>query len=273
VANDKEAKGSGGVPAVYEPINYSVTNIDTQLLKDIIRDNLGSDTLGPNDLERITVPPGGVKVWTLNTAQGEINPTEFEGVIIAQKTTRVFWRGAYSGSGTPPDCFSDDGEIGIGNPGGDCETCPYAEFGSKEGGSGRAQACKQNKLLFIVLQGEILPCVLSVPPTSLQEAKKYILRSVSSLKPLYGVTTKFTLEVAQNAEGVKYGKIRFTQGKVLNEEDSAKMKAYADMMGPTLKKVRGDRPTTTFEDDGVNVIDMEPEPIEADIEEGAPADD
>lgn len=277
MTDNKNGNSKGGNLVVLDPIQYAITEMDPHDLKEIIEGNLGGETLGPNDLERITVPPGGVKVWTLQTAQGEINETEIEGVIVAQKTTRVYWAGDFSGGGTPPDCFSDDGEWGIGNPGGSCETCPYAEFGSKETGGGRAQACKQNKLLFVVFKDEILPRIISVPPTSLQEAKRYILRSVSSMKPLYAVTTKFTLEAVTNADQVKYGKIRFTQGAALNAEDAGRMKAYADMMSPTLKRVRGDRPESTYDsnlEDGPEVIEMDTdvEPVSQEENENVPAD-
>lgn len=224
---------------VREPINYAITEIPTKELVELIRENIDGD-LSPNDLERLTVPPGGGKIWNLMTAEGEQNLQEIEGVIIAQKTTRVFWAGEFSGGGSPPDCFSDDGEIGIGNPGGPCETCPYAEFGSKATGGGRAQACKQNKLLFVVLPGEILPRVISVPPTSLKEARQYTLRMLSGRQPLYGATTKFTLEQATNADNIKYSKIKFSQGSILNDEDRAAMEAYAKQMAPFLKKVRSD---------------------------------
>lgn len=249
---------------VRDPIGYAITEIPTRELVELIRENVDGD-LSPNDLERLTVPPGGGKIWNYTTAEGEQNDPELEGVIIAQKTTRVFWAGEFSGGGSPPDCFSDDGEVGVGNPGGNCATCPFAEFGSKAGGGGRAQACKQNKLLFVVLPGEILPRVISVPPTSLKEARQYTLRMLSGRQPLYGATTKFTLEKATNADNIAYSKIKFAQGTVLNEADRAAMKSYADEMTPFLKRVRGDdlRNVIIDLDADSDQNDMvEPEPIE-----------
>lgn len=234
-------KGAAGTDLVVrQPIGYAITEIETNELVEIIQDNLAGESIGPNDLDRLTVPTGGSKFWTVKTQAGEENPTEIEGVIIAQKTTRVYWEDAFSGAGSPPDCSSDDGEFGIGNPGGACAVCPMAEFGSKGTGGGRAQACKQNKLLFIVFPDEILPRVISVPPTSLKEARQYTLRSLSARQPLYGVTTKLSLEKTKNADGIEYSKIQFATGSVLNDEDRARMKAYADQMSPILKKVRSD---------------------------------
>ena len=50
--------------------------------------------------------------------------------------------------------FSFDGVTGIGNPGGNCQNCPYNKFGS---GEGQSKLCKNKRMLYMLREGELFP--------------------------------------------------------------------------------------------------------------------
>jgi hypothetical protein len=157
------------------------------------------------------------------------------GIVIATQHTRAYWKESFdeTGGGTPPDCVSEDGETGIGAPGGECAGCPLAQFGSAEKGSGKA--CSEKRLVFMALPDEILPVCFKAPPTSLKNAKSYLMGLTSRGKKLYEVLTAITLEKDKSkSQGITYSKMVFRKvGDVRNKELIA---AYATAIKPYLIK-------------------------------------
>ncbi len=102
-----------------------------------IRDNLGGQKIDSFDLDRIQVPGGGSVSWQIRGLT-ESEEKSVHGVVIHQHLSRAYWKkGIDEGGGnTPPDCQSSDTIHGVGNPGGVCEICPKAQFGTAPGGGG-----------------------------------------------------------------------------------------------------------------------------------------
>lgn len=197
---------------------------------EVIVDNLGGEAISSFDLDKITVPAGGSTTWEVSTLDGIKEAKDIEGIIIASKSVRVFWKDAYTGASNPPDCSSNDGMTGIGEPGGDCLKCPNSSFGSSV--NGRSQGCKLRRSIFLLMPDSILPTVISVPPSSLKEAKKYLLRLAGQRKPVYSVITRLSLEKDKNADGIVYSKVVF---HALGDcPDIGKMKAYSDAIKPFI---------------------------------------
>jgi hypothetical protein len=211
---------------------------------DIMRDNLGGEPLTPFDLERIKVPSGGGQYWMVATPE-KPNGTPVEdlsGVIVYQRLGRQYWSVSMEegGGGTPPDCSSEDGVTGSGNPGGSCHDCPMAQWGSASKG-GRGQACKSSRLLFVVSPDSFLPRVVVVPPTSLSAVKKYMTRLASLGRPFWSVVTRFRLERATNAQNIAYSRIVPELDQVIPTEAVGRIKEYADELRPVFTQVRVDR--------------------------------
>jgi len=191
-------------------------------LADIVRENIGDGgEITPFDLECIGMPTGGAMQFVM--PDGDVAKT-FEAVIVAWSNARAFWPGEFSG-GEPPQCASQGGVLGAGDPGGACATCPFGQFGSspKEGGG---QACKAMRRLLLFMPGRVLPVALTLPPTSLKGSRAYFVKLVSKRIPYYGVVTTFTLEAAQNSAGIKYGKIVTEAARLLDEDELAEVKGY-----------------------------------------------
>lgn len=201
-------------------------------LSEALKENLGNDSIGRFDLSTITVPLGGGELWMIPDFSGEPAPTEeFVGIIIHHNIERNYWERGFDGSGTIPDCTSSDTITGVGNPGGDCNTCEFAEFGSAKVGDG--QACRVGRVLFILRPGMMLPWVVSVPPSSLKNCKDYLMNLGNFGIPFYKVVTSFTLESGQQSARIKFRVVREQQMK---ESDIASVKGFSSKFISDLEK-------------------------------------
>lgn len=201
----------------------------------VIDSNLQGETISPFDLEQIKVPGGGSLSWQLSTGEEE---KVLEGIIVYHKLPRGRWEGTIeeTGGGQPPVCVSEDSIVGVGDPGGDCLTCPFAQFGTSDKGAG--QACKQRRLLFLLREGNLLPAVISIPAMSLKASKQYMVSLVSRGIALHSVMTKVTLEKAQNQAGITYARAKFAMGERLTAEHAAQVERYAQSMRGLFAAVR-----------------------------------
>lgn len=205
-------------------------------LSEIMEANVGEE-MSEFDLDRVKIPAGGGTTWEVPTLEGEESAKALDGIIVHWKNARAYWDSGIdeSGGGSPPDCASRDGVHGSGmfgegseaNPSGLCETCPMSEFGSAEGDS-RAQACKQMRVLFIAREEEMLPLVLTVPPTSIKPLRQYFLRLAGKKIPHYGTITRLELEKATNAAGISYARLKPSVVQVLDRESALQAREYGD---------------------------------------------
>ncbi len=227
------------LPATRQDGGYAIIVRDPADLREVVEANVGSNgNLTSFDLDRVRIPTGGALQWTVPTLDGEQITKELRGIIVHWRDGRVFYEHAFGdGPAGPPDCVSNDGVQGTGNPGGLCKRCRYAQWESDPKG-GRGQACKQVRLLFVCQEKGILPVVLPLPPTSLKNAKGYFLRLAGESIPFYAVETRIDLEQAQNAGGIKYAKVRLNMARRLDKEELARVKEYATQIKASLAKVQ-----------------------------------
>ena len=202
---------------------------------EVVEENLGSEGVSSYDLDRVKIPAGGATAFEVPTLEGEESVKEIEGIIIFWKTARAYWPEKFNGENNPPQCSSVDGEVGQGTPGGYCSKCPLAQFGSAENGKG--QACKQMRQLFIVRENDILPLVLTLPPTSIKPAKQYFMRLASKGIKYTHAVTKITLEKAKSGEGITYSKAAFALVKQLEPAVCTKIDAFTESIRPMLETV------------------------------------
>lgn len=216
--------------------SFAVMQAEPGALGEMLRTNVGPGGLSVFDLDTVKTPAGGGTTFTVPTVDGEEDAKELRGVIVGFKDMRSYWRTGFdeSGGGTPPDCASQDMMQGEGDPGGDCARCPYSKFGT----AGRAQACQQRRLLFLVREGDLLPIVVSVSPASLKPVRQFFLRLASHGVPYYGVVTRLTLEKDKNKDGITYARITVAMAGRLPEEEAARMKSYSEALRPALERVQ-----------------------------------
>lgn len=182
--------------------------------------NIAGGSVSEFDLPRIKVNPG-TALWLIPTLEGEETAQRIEGVIVFARDTRAYYASKDAGN-VPPDCSSPDGVTGQGKPGGDCARCPLARWDSSQDGSG-AQACKQVKQLFMLRGEAMFPEVVSLPPTSVKNARQFFLKLTTQGIPYFHALVAIELEKAQNGQGKTYGKavMKFLRRLTLEEAQRA----------------------------------------------------
>lgn len=191
---------------------------------DIIRANLKSQPLTLDLFDMVKSPSGGSTVFSVPGLSGDEPATELSGIILDYTTPRAYWTTAEPVEGAAPDCASANSIIST--DGKACATCPYNDFGSKDGES-NAKACKESVLLFLLRPNNVLPLLVRVPVTSKGRFLKYTARLAGSLTPLNGVVTKITLEKATSKGGKPYALFKFEAASVLDVDTMIQAKAYA----------------------------------------------
>lgn len=206
-------------------------------IEDIMAENLGGG-ITLSDLDVAKVPAGGGLAWKILDEDGK--PTavpELVGIIVAQQTLRSFYKENYTGTGTPPDCASEDGVKGVGNPGGFCRDCPKNAWGTGTDQAGRptkGKACKERVRLYLLTKDSVLPTVINVPPTSLRAFRMFCARLTKSMRSITGVVVRLGLTESKSAAGIAYSQITFDRVADLTAEDRGKVRAYSKALQSLL---------------------------------------
>lgn len=216
-------------------------------LREALAANLGGQTIGLSDLEKIRVPTGGGLAWEIPTITGEVDIAKtFDAIVIEWKATRAFYDTAYTGEKNPPKCASDDCITGKGEPGGECAACPMAKWGTaaefndqKRAAGSHAQACSERRLLFVLLPGSVLPVMVSLGPSAISVVKKHFLRLAAQGIPYYGVMTRFALQKSASG-GIDFSLPVLSVAEQLDRETVTQIKGYADAIRPSLRRLRDD---------------------------------
>ena len=186
--------------------------------------NLGIDVKNElagldSGFDRIKIPAGGgtnFEFPNLEDADNPITVKEFSAAILHHHPMFTYYKSKYSGSNNPPDCCSFDGINGNGIPGGKCKLCKLNAFGSGENGS---KACKNKHRLYLLRENEILPAVLVLPASSIQEFSKYIRRLLGVGKRSDSVVTKLSLKKAVNKTGIAFPMVHFSVIRDLSQTE------------------------------------------------------
>ena len=191
-------------------------------------------------LTRIKVPAGGGQFWEVETSEGVDSKKELEVVIVSANTrSRAWFRLApdEADGSTSPDCISQDGIHGFGNPTSDetadpaqyeCASCPFAQWGSDRKG-GRGQDCTVRGQLVGFLPDSSMPVIISVPRTSIKAMQRYAIQLAGSKLHPTAVVTTLTLE-KHTAGGNSYSTINFRKARNLSGDEVKAVAAYKDVM-------------------------------------------
>ena len=215
--------------------NYIVLNQPTEEIRALIKTNLGDESISRSDLDVAINPSGKSTKWEIaGLGDDSEMVNEIEGVIITHQLYRVYWKEDYSGSSqaNPPDCLSRDMLNGEGDPGGECASCPFNEWGSGPNGS---KACSTRRRIFVLRPGEMLPTIVTASPINVGAMKSYGTKLTSKVQRKYNqVISKLRLEPAVSKSGFDYAKMVISMVSTLDPDSAAKMDAYSQMMRPYL---------------------------------------
>ena len=191
------------------------------------------------DYPRVKIPSGGQLSFELPNPDNPDDPSickTLEGVVVLQHTSNSYW--AHSDTtNTPPDCNSDDGVTGYGNPGGKCASCPLNEFGSGEGGAGKA--CKNMKNIYLLRSGDMIPLLISMPPTSLKAFKNYANNLRFAGRGFSSVVTVIGLK-KQESNGNTYSVATFRSAGPLTSEIAKTAQAFSRRMRESMMAARAE---------------------------------
>ena len=223
--------------------NYPVLTMKNEDLMLAIRENLGAAGLTPQEMDRVRVPSGGGRTWSVPSLTGDEEVQDLTGIIVAYRDVKTFWAESFeqTGGNTPPDCFSNDLVLGIGDPGGPCKGCPNNQFGSAREGQGAGKACRDLRLLFLLREKSFLPLVVTVPPGSLKPVKQYFVRLAGEALPYYTVVTSLKLEAAKSGGGITFSQIQPALAGRLNADEVTRVRGYSEQFSAVLENMLVER--------------------------------
>jgi hypothetical protein len=204
------------VKAIDAPGALALSSQEIAEFQEAFAANVSSGSVSDLDLPRIKVM-SGAPLWLIPGLEREETTPRIEGVVVLSRDTRIYYKSKDAGN-VPPDCSSTDNITGRGTPGGKCADCPLKEFGTAPAGGG-GRACKQVRQLFMLRGSSMLPEIVSLPPTSIDGAKKFFIRLAGQRIPHWGALIAIELEKAQNAAGKPYGKAKFHFIRSLSAEE------------------------------------------------------
>lgn len=208
---------------------------DMDSLSLVISENLGDTGISPRELPRIRIPAGGGRTWEVPTLEGIESRPAITGTIVHWKTLRAFWDTPFEQSdGGPPRCSSDDGIIGIGDPGVACKTCMFNQFGTAKGGEGTGKACREARAVFLLTPGDTLPYFMPMPPMSISPIRDYFARLTQRGIPFWGVETTLELEQSKNRANITYSRVLPKLARQLSEEEFGRMRTYRESIKPAI---------------------------------------
>lgn len=220
-----------------------------------IIEDLGGEQLNVSLLTRAKLIAGGVTLFDI--VDGD-KVQALEGVLIIKQPTRVYWTEKFGSNGgvtVPPDCSSLDNVIGTGNRKIDgvdepedsqheCARCPLADFGTATNEAGEAtngKACRQVTRIFMLQQTDgqydVLPVLLTLPPSSYSAALKYAIGLRGKRLPYYEVKTRITLEKTRARNGFDVAVAKFTNLGPLEPDERAAIASYRDELMPFLNSL------------------------------------
>lgn len=216
---------------------------DLDELRQLVLENFGPAGISFKDLPNITVPSGGGLAWEIPGVEGVTTTPTLEGIIVGIKATRRLYIKAFAetGGGTPPDCFSPDGVVGHGSPGGDCMSCVYNNFELDPQTGATNKRCKERKIIFMVMKDDILPFIIHSPATSNPNVTKFQVSVVSKKQKLEHIYTQLSLyNDKSKAKGIKYSKINAKKIGDVEKEKIPIIDAYVAAFKPYLIKTIND---------------------------------
>jgi len=164
-----------------------------------------------------------------NTITKEIYGKQVQLVPLLFYKTRILFGAMDDGGGLR--CQSPDNLVGIGEPGGTCIKCPFAQFGSSRGGEGKGTACNQffNYAALVVKDGAVSQeqlLVFSLKSSGLKVAKDWnALIRIRNLDIFAGIYELTSVE-RKNEVGRWYEPVINPAGNVSREVYEAAKLAY-----------------------------------------------
>ena len=209
--------------------------LDPELLAELQDQMEDLDPESGISCRQIKVPSaGGIAYEVQGEDDGDADPMkEVEGVILFTHRLNGYWPNAYGTSNNPEDkvplCSSMDSKTGFNPSTGEvttCENCPLNQYGTgvdDKGNPKKGKACKNMRRIYLMMDGDPNFYLLTVPPTSIKDVNKQLAKILASGTPYTSMIVGFTLEKAQNNNGVAYSKVVVKKKGLLPQDAAAQV--------------------------------------------------
>lgn len=235
-----------------------VAAVDTGFTKEELAEDIDGLQMG---FQHVKIPSGGQLQFEL-TGEDPDNPdyTKYlEGVILHSHNANAYWaNGRSDNENTPPDCQSLDGKVGYGCPGGLCADCPYNRYGSDTDpkGTGRGKACKNQRIIYLLRSGEVMPIQLSLSPTSITPYSQFVNAAfVTRRRGVCGSVVQIGLKKRSNGKD-DYSVATFKRLYDFTGEELAQIRAYANSFKEQIELILAQR-IENIEAEAGNGVQME----------------
>lgn len=208
---------------------------DPRSIIEAIQTNMDGAPISESNLTKIKIPSGGATFFTVPTLDGENPEKALVGTVVFHRPGRVYYSTPFSDASDEnrfPDCFSGNGLVGIGKPGGDCESCALSQFGSatRNGKPAQGKACGERKTLYMIRGDQMMPDVISLPPTSIGACNQFLFKLAASGVKYHDALISITLERERSSENIDYAEARFSFVRRLNEQEASHSAMWHGMM-------------------------------------------
>lgn len=214
------------------------------LESDFTSEELADDYAGLQlSFQRVKIPGGGSLQFEMPGDDPE-DPDyvkTIEGVIVYSHPASAYWpEGLEYDDTVTPLCSSVDGVSGCGTPGGACAMCELNKYGTATDGKGntaKGKACKNMRHLYILRNGEYMPIMLALPPTSLKPYSDFVNACfVTRRRPTYASIVQIGLKKAENGSNT-YSVATFKKIADFTGEQLAQIKAYSTDFRVQIKEI------------------------------------
>lgn len=203
------------------------------------------------NFQRVKIPAGGALQFEVPGDDPE-NPEyarTLEGVVVFNHQACAYWpEGTEYDDEVTPLCSSVDGKTGFGEPGGACAICPMNQYGSatdKNGNTTKGKACKNMRHLYLLRNGEYMPILLALPPTSLKPFSEFMNAAfVSRRRPTWSCVVQIGLKKVENGANT-YSVATFKKLYDFGGEQLAQIKQYADTFREQIRAMLLQRAVAT----------------------------
>lgn len=185
---------------------------------ELMAEILGDEDIDQASLPRIKVPAGDSDHFAVPIGGETKSMKAIKGIMVHAAPQRAFWTNP-DPTGQPPACASSDnkrpdpggvyalgGEREADNPDGLCATCPMSQKHTDLKG-GKLPACKEQRRLYVMMKGSMLPIIVTVPPSSLRSFKQFLVSMLSDRKGWWSVPITVRMEKATNDGGQEFNRV------------------------------------------------------------------
>lgn len=232
---------------------------DDSDMSEVVKANLGDGGgLDVSLLTRIKVPSGGGTNWTIPTIAGDEAAKTLEGAFVYWSKQGLLWPNEEPVEGDQPILVSYDlqtaelrgpipaqlndalEEFRIGETTYDWAklAADNGPFGYGSGKNGHGKRVKEQRLLFVLRPGDLMPCVVTVPPGSLKNFARFMAGMVGLRVPYWKTSIRLSLEKATSKGGQPYARIAFGVAGRLSDEDAATLRsAYGSKLEAAAREM------------------------------------